>query len=121
MLNRSIIATFLDLQESPREDAKLFKSLLSILFEDFSRHGLQDLELTVFVVEAEIFICQRPHKVVEHLWLVRLHEASIDALAGALRPEDNLSHVWSPCGWLFRHLCDDCSCTLSTLKLDSPG
>ena len=117
----SFISDFLDLKQGPWEQAQAFQRLLRVVLVDLSGEGLNDLELTVRVVEAKVLISQRPHEIIERGNSVRFQEPSIEALTSALRPEAHLGDIRATCSRLFRHLLDQRSRPLFPLELDGAG
>ena len=85
---------------------------------DLPREWLNDLKLTVGVIEAQILVCQRAHEIIEHGDGVRLQEPPVEALTGALRPEAHLGDVWPAGSWLLGHLSDEGGRPLLPLELD---
>ena len=113
--------SFLDLQERPREDPYLLQSLVKFLWEDLLWKRLDNLELAILIIEAQILMHQRPYVAVEQLHLVCLSEAPREALTGALRAEHHLGDVF-PAGFRFgRHLLDYGGRPLSSLESDGSG
>ena len=85
---------------------------------DLPWEGLNDLKLAVGIIEAQIFVCQRTHEIIEHGDGVRLQEPPIEALTGALRPEAHLGDVWPAGSWFLGHLSDKSGRPLLPLELD---
>ena len=113
--------SFLDLQERPRKYTNLLQCFVEFLGKDLLWKRLNNLELAILIIEAQILMHQRPHVAVEQLHLVRLSEAPREALTSALRPEHHLSDVFSAGLWLGRHLFDYGGRPLSSLESDGSG
>ena len=109
---------FLDLQKSSREDTDLLQILIRILLKHFLWEWLNNLKLAVLVIEAQIFLHQRPYIAVEHGHFVSLQEASFKLLACALGSENDLRHVISALFRLIWHFFNYCGCALTALELN---